>query len=223
VLRDAAARAVGVGSGDNAAAALGLGAQKGDAVISIGTSGTAFAVSERRTIDPTGTIAGFADAEGRYLPLIATVNAARALEAVARLFAVDHAEFSRLALASEPGAGGVSMVPYFEGERTPNRPDATATVTGLTLGSTTRENLARAAVEGVLAGLAYGVDELRAADLPVSRGLLVGGGARSEAVRRIAPQVLGIPVDVPTPGEYVAWGMARQAARALGEELPPAD
>ena len=185
----------------------------GDVVVSIGTSGTVFAVSEERTIDPTGTVAGFADADGRFLPLVATLNAARVLDAIARVLGVDHAELSRLALAAEPGAAGLALVPYFEGERTPNLPDATASLTGMTLASTTRENLARAAVEGMLSGLGAGLEALRALGVPLQRALLIGGGAQSEAVRAIAPLVLGMPVEVPEPGEYVALGAARQAAR----------
>ncbi len=210
-------RRVGGGAGDNAAAALGLGAGPGDVVVSIGTSGTVFAVSDTRTVDPTGTVAGFADCTGRFLPLVATLNAARVLDAVGRLLDVSHGELSALALAAEPGAGGLRLVPYFEGERTPNLPDATASLTGMTLASTTRENLARAAVEGMLSGLSAGLDALRALGVPLERGLLVGGGAQSEAVRLIAPLVLGLPVEVPAPGEYVALGAARQAAGILND------
>lgn len=214
-VRDGAGRRVAPGAGDNAGAALGLGARVGDVVVSIGTSGTVFAVSAERTIDPSGTVAGFADADGHFLPLVATLNAARVLDAIARLLGVDHAELSALALAAEPGAGGLRLVPYFEGERTPNLPDATAELTGMTLASTTRENLARAAVEGMLGGLAAGVDAIRDLGVPVERALLTGGAAQSEAVRRIAPLVLGVPVEVPQPGEYVAQGAARQAASVL--------
>ena len=210
-VEDDAGRRVGPGAGDNAGAALGLDAQPGDVVVSIGTSGTVFAVSEQRTVDPTGTVAGFADCTGRFLPLVATLNAARVLDAVARLLGVDHAELSRLALDAEPGARGLTLVPYFEGERTPNLPDATASLTGMTLSSTTRENVARAAVEGMLSGLGAGLEALRALGVPLERALLIGGGAQSEAVRLIAPQVFGIPVEVPDPGEYVALGAARQA------------
>jgi xylulokinase len=212
---DAERRRVGPGAGDNAGAALGLGAGPGDVVVSIGTSGTVFAVSESRTIDPTGTVAGFADCTGRFLPLVATLNAARVLDAIARVLGVDHAELSRLALAADPGAKGLTLVPYFEGERTPNLPDATASLTGMTLASTTRENLARAAVEGMLGGLGAGLEALRALGVPLERGLLIGGGAQSEAVRQIAPLVFGIPVEVPDAGEYVALGAARQAAATL--------
>jgi xylulokinase len=213
---DEAGRRVGGGAGDNAGAALGLGAGPGDVVVSIGTSGTVFAVSDERTIDPSGTVAGFADCTGRFLPLVATLNAARVLDAIARVLGVDHAELSRLALDAEPGAAGLALVPYFEGERTPNLPDATASLTGMTLASTTRENLARAAVEGMLSGLAAGLEALRGLGVPLERALLIGGGAQSEAVRAIAPLVLGLPVEVPEPGEYVALGAARQAASVLG-------
>jgi xylulokinase len=212
-VEDQDGRRVGPGAGDNAGAALGLDAQPGDVVVSIGTSGTVFAVSEQRTIDPSGTVAGFADAGGRFLPLVATLNAARVLDAIARVLGVDHAELSRLALAAAPGAAGLTLVPYFEGERTPNLPDATASLTGMTLASTTRENLARAAVEGMLSGLGAGLDALRGLAVPLNRALLIGGGAQSEAVRAIAPEVFGIPVEVPEAGEYVALGAARQAAR----------
>ena len=212
---DADGRRVGPGAGDNAGAALGVGAGPGDVIVSIGTSGTVFAVSKERTVDPTGTVAGFADADGHFLPIVVTLNAARVLDAVARLLGTDHAGLSTLALTAEPGAEGLRLEPYFEGERTPNLPDATASLFGMTLASTTRENLARAAVEGMLGGLGAGLDALRALGVPLERALLIGGAAQSEAVRQIAPQVFGMPVEVPAPGEYVALGAARQAARIL--------
>ncbi|HEX5115583.1 MAG TPA: xylulokinase [Pseudonocardiaceae bacterium] len=212
---------LGPGAGDNAAAALGVEAGVGDVVVSIGTSGTVFAVSGKPTADPTGIIAGFADAAGAYLPLVCTLNAARVLTAAAGLIGVDLDELNRLALSAPSGADGVVVVPYLEGERTPSKPTATAAVHGLTLDNATRENLARAAVEGMLCGLADGLDALVAAGVPVERILLVGGGARASAVRRIAPEVLGRPVVVPPPGEYVADGAARQAAWVLAEAPQP--
>lgn len=213
---DADGRRVGPGAGDNAAAALGLGAGPGDVVVSIGTSGTVFAVSTAPATDASGIIAGFASADGHFLPLVCTLNAARVLDVTAALLGVDHDEVRRLALAAPAGADGLVLVPYFEGERTPNLPEATATLSGMTLASTTRENLARAAVEGMLSGLGAGLDALRAAGVPLRRALLIGGGAQSAAVRAIAPVVLGIPVEVPASEEYVALGAARQAASVLG-------
>jgi xylulokinase len=213
---------IGAGAGDNAGAALGLDARAGDVVVSIGTSGVICAVSSIPTADPSGLVAGFADATGAFLPLACTLNAARVLDVTARLLNVDHDELARLALSAPAGAEGLVVVPYLDGERTPNKPDATGAIHGAQLANTTPANLARAAVEGLLCGLADGVDALRQCGVPVERALLIGGGARSAAVQAIAPAVLGIPVVVPPPGEYVADGAARQAAWALsGAAQPP--
>ncbi|UFS57917.1 FGGY family carbohydrate kinase [Subtercola endophyticus] len=211
---------VGAGAGDNAGAALGLNATAGDVVISIGTSGTAFAVTEHPVADVTGTVAGFADAAGAFLPLVATLNAARVLASISTLLGVDYDQFAALALDAEPGSGGLVLVPYFEGERTPNLPDATATLAGLTLGSTTRENLARAAIEGMLCALADGVAAIRSLGVDARRILLVGGAAQNAAVQAVASQVFDVAVSVPTPGEYVADGAARQAAWTLTGTRP---
>jgi xylulokinase len=211
---------VGPGAGDNAGAAFGLGAAAGDVIISIGTSGTVFAVSANPARDESGTVAGFADASGVYLPLVATLNAARILDSIAALLGVDHEQLGALALEAEPGADGLVLQPYFEGERTPNLPDATASLFGMTLHSTTRPNLARAAIEGMLAALADGLAALTANGVVAERILLVGGAAQNAAVQAIAAQVFEVPVVVPTPGEYVAAGAARQAAWALTQTLP---
>lgn len=220
--RTPAGQALGAGTGDNAAAALGLGAVAGDVVLSIGTSGVACAVAEEPVGDVSGAVAGFADATGRYLPLVATLNAARVLDAAARMLGTDHAGLSELALSAPAGAGGLVLVPYLEGERTPNKPDATGALHGLRLETATPAYLARAAVEGMLCGLADGLDAVRALGTPVERVVMVGGAARSRAVREIASAVLGLPVTVPQPGEYVARGAARQAAWALsGAAEPP--
>ena len=213
---------LGPGAGDNAASALGVDARPGDVVVSIGTSGTVFAMAATPAADPTGVIAGFADATGGFLPLVCTLNAARVLTATAALLGVGIEELSRLALAAAPGSEGVVLVPYLEGERTPSKPDSTGAVHGLTLRNATPANLARAAVEGILCGLADGLDALAANGVPVRRVLLIGGGARAEAVQAIAPTVLGHPVRVPPVGEYVADGAARQAAWILaGGPTPP--
>jgi xylulokinase len=211
---------IAAGAGDNAGAALGLGAHDGDVIVSIGTSGTVFAVTDAPAADATGTVAGFADATGAYLPLVATLNAARILDAIAALLGVDHEELGRLALDAAPGSGGLVLQPYFEGERTPNLPDATATLFGMTLASTTRQGLARAAIEGLLCGLADGLDAVRAVGVDARRILLIGGAAQNPAVASIAAQVFDVPVVVPDPGEYVALGAAAQAAWVLGGERP---
>ena len=208
------------GAGDNAAAALGLDAHPGDVAVSLGTSGTVFAATDVAVGDVSGTVAGFADATGGFLPLVCTLNAARVLDAIAGLLGVDHDGLAELALAAQPGAGGAVLVPYFEGERTPNLPDATATLAGLTLASTTRENLARAAIEGMLCGLAAGVSAVADLGVQAKRILLIGGAAANPAVQTIAGQVFSVPVQVPSPGEYVADGAARQAAWSLTGQRP---
>jgi xylulokinase len=206
---------LGPGTGDNMAAALGVGASAGDVIVSIGTSGVVSAVSATPTADPSGIVAGFASASGDFLPLVCTLNAARVLDATARILGVDHERLSTLAMSAPPGSDGLIVVPYLEGERTPNKPDATGAVHGLTLASSTPAHLARATIEGLLCGLADGLDAMVAQGVQVRRVILVGGGARSAALRRIAPAVLGFPVSVPPPGEYVADGAARQAAWTL--------
>jgi xylulokinase len=213
---------LGPGTGDNAAAALALAARPGDVIVSIGTSGVVSAVTQTAVADVTGTVAGFADATGHHLPLVATLNAARVLDAAAALLGVDHATLSDLALSAPSGAGGLVLVPYFEGERTPNLPRATGSVHGLTMRTSTPAHLARAAVEGLLCGLADGIEAVVAQGVEVVRVLLIGGAASSPAVQQLAPGIFGRPVLVPPPGEYVADGAARQAAWVLsGDPAPP--
>ena len=214
---------LGPGAGDNAGAALGVGARAGDMIVSIGTSGTVFAVADVPAADPTGNVAGFADCTGRFLPLVCTLNAARILDAMCRILGVDYSRLSELALSAPAGCDGLVLVPYFEGERTPNKPDATGALHGMNLKNSTPAHLARAAVEGILSGLGAGIDALIAQGASASRILLVGGGAQSEAIKRIAPSVFGLPVIVPPAGEYVADGAARQSAWILEPgEQPPA-
>ena len=213
---------VAAGAGDNAGAALGLGAELGDVVMSIGTSGVMTAIAATPARDASGTVAGFADATGNYLPLVCTLNAARVLDATARMLGVDHEKLSDLALSAPAGCEGLVMVPYFEGERTPNLPDATGALHGLRLGNTTPAHVARAAFEGVLCGLADGLDAIIEQGATPRRVIMTGGAAASEAMQQIAPTILGLPIVVPSPDEYVAIGAARQAAWVLsGAEQPP--
>ncbi|ROQ17375.1 MULTISPECIES: xylulokinase [unclassified Curtobacterium] len=214
---------VAAGLGDNAGAALGLGLAPGDIAVSLGTSGTVFGVTATEVLDPSGTVAGFADGTGSRLPIVTTLNAARVLEVIGGLLGVDHDALGELALQAPAGADGLVLVPYFVGERTPNRPDATASLLGMTPGTTDRPHLARAAVEGMLCALADGLAAVEETGVTVSRLLLIGGAARNEAVRTVAAQVFGRDVLIPEPGEYVASGAARQAAWALTGALPSWD
>jgi len=207
---------VGPGSGDNMAGALGLGLGPGDLAISIGTSGTAYAVSAIPTADERGLVAGFADATGHFLPLVCTLNATKVTEAFRRLLGVDYEAFDRLALDAPLGAGAVVLVPYLDGERTPNRPDATGQLTGLRSDVEPRQ-LARAAIEGVCFGLLDGVEALVEAGVPLTgRTFLIGGGAKSKAYCRIMADLSGRSLTVPSDDETVATGAAVQAAVVAG-------
>jgi xylulokinase len=212
---------VGPGTGDNMAAALGLGLRPGEVAISIGTSGTISAVAGTPTADATGAVAGFADATGRWLPLVCTLNATRVTDAFARLLGVDHAGFDELVMSTPAGAGGVVCVPYLDGERTPDRPGATGTITGLRSDVSVAQ-VARAAVEGVVCGLLDGLDALRVAGVDTSgRLFLVGGGARSPAYRHVVADLAGREVTVvPDDLEVVAAGACVQAAAVLTSTRP---
>ena len=199
VARTPAGAALSAGTGDNMGAALGLGLGLGEVVVSIGTSGTAYAVAAEPAADSSGAVAGFADATGRFLPLVATINAARVLTVTARMLGTDADGLSRLALAAPPGAQGLVLLPYLDGERSPNRPRANGVLRGLTSANTTQENMARAAVEA-RALLPGGRDRQpgrlrhhRAAGDPHRRRGPVRGGAQDRAadLRRAGDGALG--------------------------------
>ena len=203
---------VGPGTGDNMAAALGLGLLPGDVVISLGTSGTVYAVSSVPTADASGSVAGFADASGHFLPLVCTLNAMKVSDTFARLLGVGVEELSDMALRATPGANGLVLVPYLDGERTPNRPNATGGLSGIR-NSTSRDDIARAAVEGVVCGLLDGMDALSASGVPThGRLFLIGGGSRSAAYRQIVADLTQREILIPEADEHVATGAALQAA-----------
>ncbi|MFZ9212834.1 MAG: xylulokinase [Candidatus Nanopelagicales bacterium] len=215
---------IGPGSGDNMAAALGLGAQTGDIVISLGTSGTAYTVSANPTNDSSGIIAGFADATGNYLPLACTLNAARVINAGAATLNVSLDDFAQLALNAKPGSEDLVLLPFLDGERTPNLPNSKGSLHGLTRNNLTPQNFARACIEGMLCSLAEASDYITnfGQKTKPNRVVLIGGAAVSKAVQEIAATLFEVPVHVPPMSEYVADGAARQAAWVLsGETKPP--
>jgi xylulokinase len=206
---------VGPGTGDNAAAALGLGLTVGQAAMSLGTSGTIFAVSERPTSDSTGIVAGFADATGRFLPLAATLNCTVAVDRMAGWLGLDRDDV-------EP-AGDVVVLPYLDGERTPNLPSASGTISGLRH-TTTPQQILMAAYEGAVASLLVAFDAIGQAVGGLDPGaplLLVGGGARGDTWRSVVRRLTGRAVQVPDATEAVAMGAAVQAAAVLRGENPP--
>lgn len=211
---------IAAGAGDNAAAGFGLGAKSGDLIISLGTSGTAFFVSDTPSKDQSGEVAGFADLTGRYLPLVCTLNAARVLDALSKLLGKSHDEVGKLALAAKPGCDGLTMLGYFEGERTPNRPDAKGLLAGITNSNLTAENIARAGIEAIICGLVDSITTLQSSGAQIERVMIIGGAAKNPGVGPIASAILGRPVMTFPPREFVADGAARQAAWALLGELP---
>jgi xylulokinase len=206
---------VAPGTGDNMATALALGLQPGDLVLGFGTSGTAYTVSDESRADASGSVAGFADATGRFLPLVCTLNATKVTDAVARLLGVGLDAFDHLALSAPAGADGMVLVPYLDGERTPNRPRSSGTLLGLRT-DVTPAQLARAAIEGVVCNLLSGADTLLSAQPPdTGRVFMVGGGVHSAAYRQVVADLCGRPVIVPNEDELVACGAALQAAAVL--------
>jgi xylulokinase len=211
---------IGVGSGDNAAAAIALGLDEGDAVLSLGTSGVVYARTAQPVHDYSGYVCSYADATGDHLPLVATLNAARNFDLGAALLGCSHSELSELALQATPGAEGLTLLPYFVGERTPDLPHERGSLHKASLTNFTRANFARAIIEGTLATQTAMLDALQACGVNPKRLLLIGGGAQSPAVQQILTQMVEIPVAVPAPDEYVAKGAAMQAAVTLTGAFP---
>jgi xylulokinase len=214
VLADIAGCVVAAGSGDNMTAALGMGVSEGDVVLSLGTSGTAYGVSKRPVADARGAINGFADAEDGFMPMVTTLNAAKVTDAVRRLLGVTPDEFDALALSEAATVGEVALLPYLDGERTPNLPEATGSLLGLR-SDVTQAQVARAAVDGVVCGLLDGVDVLASLGLPQDGRLIVTGGASvSAAYRQAVADLSGRAVWAATAVEAAAEGAAIQAAAA---------
>ncbi|GAA3174603.1 MULTISPECIES: FGGY family carbohydrate kinase [Streptomyces] len=207
---------ISAGTGETMAAAFGLGVGVGDAVISLGASGSVFSIHHEALVDAEGTITSFADATGRHLPVVHTSNAVRVLRGTAEMLGTDLEGLSELALQSTPGAYGMVLLPYLEGERTPHLPHTAGSLHGMRRESMKPEHLARAAVEGMLCGLADALDVLRGRGVTVRRVFLLGAAAELTAVQAVAPALFGVQVVVPQPAEYAALGAARQAAWALG-------
>jgi xylulokinase len=200
---------------------LGVGAGPGDVIISIGTSGVVSAVADSPIADPSGEVIDSADATGRFLRQAGTPIAARLLDATAQMLGIGHGEFSRLALSAPPGSDGLVLLPCFEKASNLERLSASGIVNGLTEANSTPAHIARAAVEGMLCSLAESLEALMRHGARPERLLLVGGAARSEAVRQIAPTVFGQPVIILGSEELGARGAARQAAWTLASAPEP--
>ncbi|MEB8343614.1 xylulokinase [Streptomyces endophyticus] len=213
---------ISAGTGETMAAAFGLGVQSGDAVVSLGASGSVMAVHHEALVDSSGSITALADATGMHLPVVHTSNAVRALRGTVEMLGLDGGleELSELAMKSTPGAHGLVLLPYLEGEKTPNLPHTAGTLSGLRRESMKPEHLARAAFEGMLCGLTDAMDVLRGRGVEIRRVFLLGAAAELQAVQSAAPALFEAQVVVPQPADYAAIGAARQAAWALNGQLP---
>jgi xylulokinase len=203
---------VGPGTGDNMGAALGLGLRAGEPAVSLGTSGTAYAAMSARAVDPSGTIAGFADAAGGFLPLAATLNCTLAVDRVAGWLGID-----REAVAPRTE---ITVLPYFDGERTPNLPRAAGTIAGLRH-DTEQGEILLAAYEGAVASLVEALELLASVGSgldPAAPVTLIGGGARGRVWQETVARLAGRTVVVPEAEELVALGAAAQAAAVLTGE-----
>jgi xylulokinase len=205
---------VGPGTGDNAGAALGLGLEAGVPVISLGTSGTTFMVSQSRTVDPSGTVAGFADASGRFLPLAATLNCTLAVDRVAGWLGLDREQVA--------AHTDVVVLPFFDGERTPNLPNASASIIGLRH-TTSPEEILLGAYQGAVVGLLDALDMIGRHSSGIGAGaplILVGGGSKGVAWQQVVRAISGRAIEIPETDELVARGAAAQATALLTGEQP---
>lgn len=215
---------VAAGGGDNMMAAIGTGnVMPGVLSMSLGTSGTLFTCATRPIVDDEGAWAAFCSSTGGWLPLICTMNCTVATGQVARAFDIAVSEGDALIAATRPGADGLVMLPFFNGERTPDLPQARASFHGMNTDNFTRANAYRAAMEGATHALRYGYDALCAAGLAFDAIRLTGGGSRSRAWRQMVADVFGLPVQVPQQAEGAAFGAALQALWACTTPGSPAD
>ncbi len=204
---------VSAGGGDNMMGAIGTGnVAPGVVTASLGTSGTIYAFSHQPVVDPNGEIAAFCSSTGGWLPLLCTMNLTLVTEQFRTMFGWDHAALEQAVNATSPGADGLALVPYFDGERTPNVPHGTGVLYGLSRRTLTPGHLARAAMEGVTLGLNYGLRRLAALGVKPKEIRLTGGGAKSAAWRQIMADIFGVPVVAMVQDEGAALGGALQAA-----------
>ena len=208
------------GGGDNMMGALGTGnVHPGIMTASLGTSGTLYAFSEKPVIDPAGEIAAFCDSTGHWMPLACTMNVTLVTELTRTLFdAWSHTEYDRQAETIPAGSDGLLLLPYLAGERTPNQPHGCGVLHGITTKNLTPAHLARAAMEGVTLGLAYGLDRFRTMGVTPTEIRITGGGSRSPCWRQLGADLFGVPTVCLTSSEGAALGAAIQAAWGAGED-----
>jgi sugar (pentulose or hexulose) kinase len=192
--------------------AIGTGnTREGVVTASFGTSGTIYACAGKPVVDPKGEIAAFCDSANQWLPLLCTMNVTVATEMVRKDFGLDHAEFEKLAGKVEAGSEGLVLLPYLEGERTPNVPDGAGVYFGVRPRTFTAGHFARATLEGVTLGMNYGLQRLAALGVRATQVRATGGGAKSRLWRQIMADVFSVEVVTLKVAEGAAFGAALQA------------
>ena len=207
---------VSSGGGDNMMAAIGTGAVRdGFLTMSLGTSGTLFGFSKTPVIDPTGNLAAFCSSSGGWLPLLCTMNCTVASEELRSLFGMDLKAFNTEAEKAPIGADGIVILPFFNGERTPNLHNGRASINGVTITNFKKENLMRAAMESAIFGMRIGLDGFTSLGFKPKEIRLTGGGSKSPLWQTIAANVMNLPVRIPTGSEAAAMGGVIQALWCL--------
>lgn len=207
---------VAVGGGDNMMGAIGTGnVSPGRLTMSLGTSGTLYAYSDRPVVDPKGNIAAFCSSTGGWLPLLCTMNCTFATELMRAPLDIRIQDFDENIASVPAGADGLLVLPFFNGERTPNLPSAKGSLLGLDATNCSKGHLLRATVEGATFGLKFGIDELSSLGLPADEIILTGGGANSRAWQQIVADVTGLPVKLLQQNEGAGFGAALQALWTL--------
>ena len=207
---------VSSGGGDNMMGAIGTGTvSDGFLTMSMGTSGTLYAYSDKSIADPLHGLSGFCSSTGGWLPLLCTMNCTVATEQIRSLFGLSVGEFDSLASKAQPGSQGVQILPFFNGERTPNLPNGRASISGLTMTNTSRENICRAAMESAVFALKGGLDTFKKLGFEPKEIRLIGGGSKSPLWRQIAADIMNVPITVPVSEEAAALGAAVQALWCL--------
>jgi len=213
---------VSSGGGDNMMGAIGTGnVASGVVTVSLGTSGTIYACSDTPVVDPKGEVAAFCDSTGKWLPLVCTMNVTVATEMVRDCFGMDHGALAEAAARVSAGSDGLLLVPFFEGERTPNCPQGTGVFFGVRPAVFDAPHLARSAMEGVTLGLNYGLNRMRELGLRPREIRATGGGAKNAVWRQIVADVFNAPVVCLNQEEGAAYGAALQAMWAFENARGP--
>ena len=207
---------VSSGGGDNMMSAIGTGAvENGILTMSLGTSGTLFGYSDTPVVDPTGNLAAFCSSTGGWLPLLCTMNCTVASEEFRTLFSLDVKAFDAEGEKAPIGSEGIVVLPFFNGERTPNLPNGKASINGITVANFKKENLARAALESAIFGMRIGLEGFNQLGFKAREIRLTGGGAKSPIWQNIAANVTKLPIRIPDGAEAAAMGAAIQALWCL--------